>query len=135
MINGFKEASGAMDAMANSAGELDKAYSQYEKSTEYHIKQFSATFQELSANIMQSGMIKFFVDLGSGILSAVNAVAKLKIGLAALVGVATGLIATKNNVGRDKMFSLTLKVNVPTVITVLLGYGRFRYYGCCNTAV
>lgn len=134
IIEQFQEASGSMEAMANSAGALDKAYATYTESAEFHINRFKATFQELSANVMQSGMLKFFVDIGTGILNTVNAIAKLTDGIGGLAMAVAGVLSVKQNIGRDKMFSLDI-VNMPIVIIVLLGYGQFRYYNCCDTTV
>jgi hypothetical protein len=118
--------------MANSAGAIDKAYETYEKSTEFHLNQFKATFQELSANLIQSGMLKFFVDTGNAVLTVINAVAKLTGGIGGLATAIAAVASATNNIGRDKMFSLDI-MNMPIVIIVLPGYEQFRYYGCCNT--
>ena len=90
IIGQFKEASGAMDAMANSAGALDSAYSVYLDSTQAHVDQLKATFQELSSNLFTGDFMKFFVDTGNGVLTLLNNIIKL---INALGGMKTVLVA------------------------------------------
>lgn len=90
IIGQFKEASGAMDAMANSAGALDSAYSVYLDSTQAHVDQLKATFQELSSNLFTGDFMKFFVDTGNGVLTLLNNIMKL---INALGGMKTVLVA------------------------------------------
>ena len=76
IIGQFKEASGAMDQMSRSAGELEKSYSIYMDSAQAKINQFKAGFQELSTNIFSSDTLGNLVDIGSTILDIVNYLAK-----------------------------------------------------------
>lgn len=85
IIEQFQEASGAMDAMANSAGALDEAYSVYMESTTAHIDQFKAAFQELSSNVFNSELLKFFIDIGTVILNVINTLQQLHLLLPMIV--------------------------------------------------
>lgn len=85
IIEQFQEASGAMDAMADSAGALDEAYSVYMESTTAHINQFKAAFQELSSNIFNSELLKFFIDIGTGIVNVINTLEQLHLLLPMIV--------------------------------------------------
>lgn len=76
IIEQFQEASGAMDAMANSAGALTDAYKVYLDSAQAHIDIFKASFQELAKNFIEAGFIKTVVDFGTTILNILNIVAK-----------------------------------------------------------
>lgn len=80
----FQEASGAMDAMANSAGALSSAYDTYLNSAQAHINQFKAAFQDLSSNLLSSGLITFLVDIGTGILNVINTLQRLHLLLPAI---------------------------------------------------
>lgn len=86
IIEQFQEASGSMEAMADSAGALDDAYATYLDSTTAHINQFKASFQELSATIMSSELLSTIVDIGKSFVELTNAVAKAKLGLVAIGG-------------------------------------------------
>lgn len=78
IISNFQEASGAMDAMANSAGTLEEAYGTYLDSTTAHINQFKAAFEELGANTFKSEFLSNMVDLGTAFTGFVNALVKAK---------------------------------------------------------
>ena len=78
IIEQFQEASGAMDAMANSAGALDEAYSTYMESATFHINQFRAVFQALSADIVQSGTVSVIVDIGTAALGTADNIVKFQ---------------------------------------------------------
>lgn len=80
-----------MDAMANSAGELEKAYDVYLGSTTAHINQFKAAFEELGANTFNSEFLSNMVDLGTAFTGFVNALVKAKMLIPAL-GISTVLI-------------------------------------------
>ena len=77
IIGQFQEAEGAMDAMANSAGALDSAYSTALESAQVRIEQFKATFQEFSANLISSNLIGVVVQIASALLSVFNALQKI----------------------------------------------------------
>ena len=119
LIGQFKEASGSMEAMSNSAGELRNSYSTYMKSAEAHINQLKASFESLSKSMFESDSIKVFIDALSGVLSVLDKITQTLGGIPTIItGITAGLSAFKN-IGRDKRFSL---LNMPIVITVLFGY-------------
>lgn len=78
IIEQFQEASGAMEAMAGSAGVLDNAYSTYLDSTTAHINQFKASFQDLGANIFDSKFLSNIVDLGTAFTELTTVLVKTK---------------------------------------------------------
>jgi len=110
IINNFQEASGAMDAMADSAGTLEQAYSTYLDSTTAHINQFKAAFEELGANTFKSDFLSNMVDLGTAFTGFVNALVKAKaliptLGIGAilipqLVKTTTATIASQQQVAK-----------------------------------
>lgn len=79
LINNFQEASGAMDAMANSAGVLEEAYDTYLDSTTAHINQFKAAWQELGADMFNSKFISNIVDIGTAFTGWIDALVQLKL--------------------------------------------------------
>lgn len=77
ILGNWGDAAGAYaDAMA-SAGTATEANTIYMDSINGRIGVLNATFQEFSNNLLNSGLIKFFVDLGTNIISALNALEKL----------------------------------------------------------
>lgn len=115
IINNFKEASGAMDAMSSSAGTLKNAYSTYMESTTAHINQFKASFQDLSSNLFKSDLLKFFIDLGTRIVNAMNGLQKVHILLPTIVAIATAI----RGIGLAKRLAeSTAKINVLTAATI-----------------
>lgn len=131
IIEQFREASGAMDAMAGSAGALDRAYSTYLDSTQAHINQLKARFEEFSASVMDSNSTKAFIDALGTILDRLNDIVNVTGALPPLLATISGYLSYKKNFGRTKMFVLI--TDMPKAIIVPPGYGRFRYCGDCNT--
>lgn len=114
IIEQFQEASGAMDAMSDSAGALNEAYSVYMDSTTAHINQFKAAFQELSSDLFDSDELKFFIDSGTTILSTLTQIVDTVGTLPTLLGVVAGAMSFKD-FGREKKYSLII-LNMPKAI-------------------
>lgn len=106
LIGQFQEASGAMDSMANSAGALTDAYSIYLDTTQAHINQFKATFQDFGSDVFNSDTLKGFVDLGTGIISILDKLVEQFGALGVALPIA-GIVAFKKNFDRlDKSCTL-----------------------------
>lgn len=73
--------------MASSAGALQKAYDTRMQSTQAHINQFNASFQELSSTLINSNMLKFAIDTGTALVSLANGLQKVHLLLPSIVGV------------------------------------------------
>lgn len=101
VIGNWKDAAGAYETAMNSAGVATQANATYMESAQAHINQFKATFEELSADIVSSDLIKFFVDFATTILGAVDAITKLTGSMSALPALATTISAALSfkNVG------------------------------------
>lgn len=95
IITNFQEASGAMDAMASSSGTLKEAYGTFMNSTTAHINQFKASFQEFSANLFNSNLLKFFIDIGTAIVNLMNSLQKIHMLLPSIVGIAVTIKGIK----------------------------------------
>lgn len=77
LIEQFQEASGAMDAMAISAGALDQAYGTYMESTTAHLNQFKAAFQGLSGSAIDTSAMNSIIDSGTELLNILGSMAPL----------------------------------------------------------
>lgn len=108
----------AREALETSMDSEDSAMAEHAKwmeSLEAKINQLKAAWQELSRAFMDDGFLKGLVDAGTDILSFLTAIID-KIGtLPALITAAVAVMSFKN-VGRDKMFSLINRSNMPTVM-------------------
>lgn len=102
MVGQFQEASGAMEAMANSAGELRESYATYMESAEAHINQLKAAFESLAQSLFNSDSIKTVVDMLAGMLTTLDNIVKTIGGVPTIItGIAAALSMVKN-VGRGK---------------------------------
>lgn len=103
ILGNWKDAAGAYSDAMTSAGTATQANATYMESINGKIGTFNATFQELSTNIFSSGLVEFFVELGTAILSALNALAKINLLLPAIIsmvvainGIRAGLTAMRS---------------------------------------
>lgn len=90
MIEQFQEAEGSMVAMANSAGVLEEAYSEYLDSATAHLDRAKAAYENFGATLFQSSTISTIADIWTGILNVATALAKVNMLLPAITA---GLMA------------------------------------------
>lgn len=112
IINNWKDAQGAYVDAQNSAGEAARANSIYMDTATAHMNQFKAAFQDLSHTVIDSGLIKGIVDLGTGLLNLATTIAgfiKSIGGIPPILGVIIGLLATFR------------KLSIGTIIEASLG--------------
>ena len=88
----------------NSSGEAMDKFSAYEKSVEAHTQSFTNAIQSLSDTAVDSGLVNFFIDLGTTGVKAIDGLisALTPLGALALSG---GLFAGFKNVGQAKMWA------------------------------
>ena len=97
MVGQFQEASGAMEAMANSSGELRESYATYMESAEAHINQLKAAFESLAQSLFDSDSIKTVVDLLAGLLTVLDVIVRNIGGIPTIItGIAAALSGFKN---------------------------------------
>lgn len=84
------------------------------KSLEAKTQQFEAAFQSLSSTVLDSDLLKWFVDLGTNGTKALESITRFLTPLGSLT-VGAGIFASFKNVGRPKMFGLKIVLNMPTV--------------------
>lgn len=121
IIENFGEASGAMDAMAHSAGELEKAYDTYLDSAQAHINQFKASFQELSANFFKSDFLGELVDIGRWLVEILGDLIKIVNCLGGLKTILAGIITAVAIAKIPVLLTWITKIatGVKTLISVL----------------
>lgn len=132
VIGNWKDAVGAYETAINSAGASTKANEIYMQSIEARMKQLKATFESLSKTILDSGAMHTVVNTLNWLLERFTGLVKTTGALPPILATIMGYLSATKNFGRAKM--LALKQNMPKAIMVPLGYGRFRYCGCCDTA-
>ena len=89
----------ALEASMNSYGSAMKEQERILDSFTSKTAQFQAAFQSLSDTVLNSGLAKFFADLGTGAVSALDAVID-KIGLLSTIGTGAGLYSGIKNTGK-----------------------------------
>ena len=77
----------------NSAGSALEENEKYLDSINGKVAQLEATFQDLSQNVIDSELVKGFIDLGNGALKLVNFLAEIK---ALLPVIVAGFMSWKN---------------------------------------
>lgn len=74
MVEQFREASGAMDSMANSAGALESSYATFMESVSAHINQFKAAFQSLAGSTVSLDFLNGLIDAGTTLLGVIESI-------------------------------------------------------------
>lgn len=81
---------------ADSAGSSMKKFNAYKEGVEDSLQKFTATFEALSSNALNSDFVKGTVDTGSGFLGAISWVIENLGSIPTLVGVAAAALSAKN---------------------------------------
>ena len=89
----------ALEASLSSSGSAMKEQERILESFTAKTTQLQAAFQSLSDTVLNSGLAKFFVDLGTGALSALDAIID-KIGVLSTIGIGAGLASGLRNTGK-----------------------------------
>lgn len=93
IVTNFQEATGAMEAMDDSAGALDESYSEYMDSITAHVNTLKSAFAEFSQTLFDSGLITFVVDAGTaltGLLDSIFSIADAIGGLGSILSAILG---------------------------------------------
>ena len=96
------EIENAYKASVNSAGSAYEEQSKWLDTLESKTKQFEAAFQSLSQTMINSDMLKLFVDFGTGAVNAVDSVAKA-FGTLPVIMAGAGAVLGAKNLGRLKV--------------------------------
>lgn len=90
LIGQFDEAKKAMNSMADSAGTLQSAYSNYLNTTTAHIETFKTAFAELADTIVNGELLNFFIDFGTETVEVITSVTNF---IDSIGGIRTVLLA------------------------------------------
>ena len=117
MLDNWKDAQNAAKTAAESAGSATKENETYLDSINGKISQFTAAFEKLSKDVLDSDLIKFFIELATHIANLADEAVKLvdNFGLipTALTGISTGLVTSliKNKGTSGKLYARLHKGN------------------------
>lgn len=76
MMENWEDARKAMETSKNSAGSATKELDTYLNSIEGKLSRFQATFQSFSSDVLDSGLVKGFIDLGTAALDFADGLVK-----------------------------------------------------------
>lgn len=93
ILRGFDVAEQSLETSMNSAGSALEENEKYLDSINGKVAQLEATFQDLSQNVIDSELVKGFIDLGNGALKLVNFLSEIK---ALLPVIVAGFMSWKN---------------------------------------
>ena len=102
LMTNFDTARRATETAINSEGSAMKEQETYLSSLEAKTQQFEAAFQSLSNTVLDSDLLKFFVDLGTTGVSALDSLIN-KLGSLGTIGLGAGLLASFKGAGRVKI--------------------------------
>ena len=115
----FQDAENATAQAIDSIGSASEENSKYLDSISGKVSQFQSATEQLSSTVVNSDLVKFFIDLGTTGVKSVDALIEAATPLGTLFAVGGGLLSGTKNVGRGKTFPLSYCFNMPTIICVL----------------
>lgn len=118
ILGNWQDAAGAYADAMNSAGTATEANTVYMDSINGRIGVLNATFQEFSNNLINSGLIKFFVEMGTAIISALNALEKLHLLLPMVASVVVTIKALR--VGMAAMHGAVASAETASAINTIV---------------
>lgn len=96
LLNNFKDAEAAMKAAQNAAGSATAENEKYLDSINGKLQKTQALFQSISSEAINSDLVKFLLDVGNGLMSIVDFLAKANALLPSIV-MAVGTLYTHAN--------------------------------------
>ena len=105
LMQNWKGVEDAVESAKNSLGSADEENEKYINSIQGKLENLESATQKLSKTLIDSDLVKFFVDLGTTGVKAIDGLvnALTPLGTLALGG---GIFAGIKNIGRPKMFGL-----------------------------
>ena len=105
MMENWQDARAAMEASKESSGSATNELNTYLDSVQGHLSRFQATFQAFSNDVLDSEVIKFFIDLGTAALNAADGLVKAGGALPILAAGFSGIgTLTGNTAGTEMPF-------------------------------
>ena len=108
IVQQFKDAENATAQAIDSVGSASVENQKYLESISGKIEIFLSAVEKISSTLVESNAIKFFVDLGTTGVKAIDGLIN-SIGTLGTIGLIGGGILGGKNIGRSKMFGLVLK--------------------------
>lgn len=102
LMNSFATAENVVATSADSAGSALAENEKQINSIEGKLQLLDSAFQNLSKDVLDSDLIKFFVDLAKNIVNGADGLVKMSGAASTLVAILSGATATKL-VGNDKL--------------------------------
>ena len=102
LISGMSQADAALGVSVNSYGSAYEKQEELMQSLEGKTNRFKSAFQSLSDTVLDSGLLKFFVDLGTTGISALDSLIS-KTGSLGTIGLTAGLISGVKNIGKCRI--------------------------------
>lgn len=90
LISDFSIAENSLQTALNSTGSAAKENEKYLDSIAGKLSQFEAQFESLSTSVVDSGLPKFFIELGTNVLSATEGIINFIDVFPALMGLLSG---------------------------------------------
>lgn len=115
MLNNFEAVDKSLNTMKNSAGSAMNEMGIVEESLEYKLNALKETATGVFQNIFETKDMGAAISALQSILETIGNIVKTTGALPPLLAIITGYLSAKNNVGRDKKFSLNSS-NMPTVV-------------------
>lgn len=108
LLSNFDTAENALSSALDSTNSAEKENEKYLNSIQGKINQFEASIQSLSTTLLSSGIVKFFVDLGTGaanslnyIVSTLGSIPSLLLAIGTAAGTIKGVGKLKNALGME----------------------------------
>lgn len=101
ILTNFTSAEKALEVQANSAGGALREQETYLNSINAHVNTFKETFVGMSQDVLNSDLIKFFVDLGTTGLNALTGINNQFGTIPTLIATATAALSGFKNAGKD----------------------------------
>lgn len=115
LLENFSIAEDALATAANSAGSAMAENEKHLESIQGKISILKASFEAFSQNLIGSDLVKFFVDLGTGILNLLNGIVKV---INVLGGLKTVLLATASVLAISKAAWIVHAVAMSNIVGV-----------------
>lgn len=116
LITNMSQANSALNDSINSSGSAYEEQERWMDSIEAKTQQFEASFQSLANTVLDSDLLKFFVDFGTGAVNAIEDIVDALGALPVAISAIYTVISTKNSGGLIRLISLIN--NSPFLATV-----------------
>lgn len=116
LMSNFDIARDVLETSEGSEGSATAEHAKWMDSLQAKLNQLQAAWEELSQAFMDDGFLKGLVDTGTDLLSILTDVVETFGTIPTLV-IAIATAMSFKNIGKDKMFSFSIKENMPMVMS------------------